>query len=184
MADDLRSPEPWPPGRVLVLTATYDERDNIGPLVDALLAVDPAFQVLVVDDDSPDRTGRLVLEQAEREPRLHVLVRRGRRGLGSAILEGLEVARRHGFEIVVNLDADFSHDPADLPRLPPRHGRPRARGAGCVARGAVSIRPASMRPMIRGKSRDSALRLARIDSSRRCMIAACEKRSSACVIPT
>ena len=138
MADDLRSPEPWPPGRVLVLTATYDERDNIGPLVDALLAVDPAFQVLVVDDDSPDRTGRLVLERAEREPRLHVLVRRGRRGLGSAILEGLEVARRHGFEIVVNLDADFSHDPADVPRLVAALGPP-GNGSAAVAIGSRRV---------------------------------------------
>ncbi|HBB74740.1 MAG TPA: dolichol-phosphate mannosyltransferase, partial [Planctomycetaceae bacterium] len=84
MADDLRSPEAWPPGRVIALAATFDERDNIGPLIDALLAVDPALQVLVVDDDSPDGTGRVALERAEREPRLHVLVRRGRRGLGSA----------------------------------------------------------------------------------------------------
>lgn len=129
MADDLRSPEPWPSGRVLALAATYDERDNIGPLVDALLAVDPALQVLVVDDDSPDGTGRLVLERADQEPRLHVLVRRGRRGLGSATLEGLELARRRGFEIAVNLDADFSHDPLDIPRLvaaldPPGAGSP------------------------------------------------------------
>ena len=138
MADDLRSSEPWPPGRVLVLTATYDERDNIGPLVDALLEVDPAFQVLVVDDDSPDRTGRLVLEPAEREPRLHVLVRRGRRGLGSAILEGLEVARRHGFEIVVNLDADFSHDPADVPRLVAALGPP-GNGSAAVAIGSRRV---------------------------------------------
>jgi glycosyltransferase involved in cell wall biosynthesis len=138
MADDLRSPEPWPPGRVLVLTATYDERDNIGPLVDALLAMDPAFQVLVVDDDSPDGTGRLVLERAEREPRLHVLVRRGRRGLGSAILEGLEVARRHGFEIVVNLDADFSHDPADVPRLVAALG-PGGPGSPAVAIGSRRV---------------------------------------------
>ena len=108
MADDLRSPEAWPPGRVIALAATFDERDNIGPLIDALLAVDPALQVLVVDDDSPDGTGRVALERAEREPRLHVLVRRGRRGLGSATLEGLELARRHGFEIAVNPSGDGS----------------------------------------------------------------------------
>jgi glycosyltransferase involved in cell wall biosynthesis len=138
MADDLRSSEAWPPGRVIALAATFDERDNIGPLVDALLAVDPALQVLVVDDDSPDGTGRLVLERADQEPRLHVLVRRGRRGLGSATLEGLELARRHGFEIVVNLDADFSHNPADVPRLVAALG-PGGPGSPAVAIGSRRV---------------------------------------------
>lgn len=138
MADDLRSSEAWPPGRVIALAATFDERDNIGPLVDALLAVDPALQVLVVDDDSPDGTGRLVLERADQEPRLHVLVRRGRRGLGSATLEGLELARRHGFEIAVNLDADFSHDPADVPRLVAALG-PGGPGSPAVAIGSRRV---------------------------------------------
>jgi glycosyltransferase involved in cell wall biosynthesis len=138
MADDLRSSEAWPPGRVIALAATFDERDNIGPLVDALLAVDPTLQVLVVDDDSPDGTGRLVLERADQEPRLHVLVRRGRRGLGSATLEGLELARRHGFEIVVNLDADFSHNPADVPRLVAALG-PGGPGSPAVAIGSRRV---------------------------------------------
>jgi dolichol-phosphate mannosyltransferase len=84
--------------------------------------------MLVIDDDSPDGTGRIVLEQAATDPRVHVLVRRGRRGLGSAILEGFREARAHGFEVVVNMDADFSHDPADIPRLlaalEPAGGRP------------------------------------------------------------
>lgn len=138
MADDLRSPEAWPPGRVIALAATFDERDNIGPLIDALLAVDPALQVLVVDDDSPDGTGRVALDRAEREARLHVLVRRGRRGLGSATLEGLELARRHGFEIAVNLDADFSHDPADVPRLVAALGPP-GDGSAAVAIGSRRV---------------------------------------------
>jgi dolichol-phosphate mannosyltransferase len=125
---DIRSREPWPPGRVLVQAATYNERENITKLVDRVLALDPELQMLVVDDDSPDGTGRMVLERAEREPRLHVLVRRGRRGLGSAILEGFRTAKAHGFEVAVNMDADFSHDPADIPRLlaalEPIGGRP------------------------------------------------------------
>ncbi len=115
--DDLRSAEPWPPGRVLAVTATYNERESIAALCRAVLAVDPALQLLVVDDDSPDGTAAIVAEAAASEPRLHLLVRRGRRGLGSAILEGFDAARRHGFEIAVNMDADFSHDPADIPRL-------------------------------------------------------------------
>jgi dolichol-phosphate mannosyltransferase len=114
---DIRSRSEWPAGRVLVQAATFDERDNIPVLIDAVLALAPNLQLLIIDDDSPDGTGRLALDRAEREPRLHVLVRKGRRGLGGAILEGLEEARRHGFEVVVYMDADFSHDPADIPRL-------------------------------------------------------------------
>lgn len=107
----------WPPGRVLVQAATFNECENIAALIDRVLGLDPALQLLVVDDDSPDGTGRIALERAADEPRLHVLVRRGRRGLGSAIVEGFSEAWRRGFEIVVNMDADFSHDPADIPRL-------------------------------------------------------------------
>jgi dolichol-phosphate mannosyltransferase len=128
MADDLRSRDDWPAGRVLVQTATYKERDNIVPLVEAVLALDPELQMLVVDDDSPDGTAAAALAIAAREPRLHVLVRRGRRGLGSAILEGLRLAKARGFEVGVYMDADFSHDPADIPRLlaalEPAGGRP------------------------------------------------------------
>jgi dolichol-phosphate mannosyltransferase len=114
---DLRPCDAWPAGRVLVQTATYNERENIADLMAAVLAAVPAAQVLVIDDDSPDGTGTIALEIAAREPRVHVLVRRGRRGLGSAILEGFRLARARGFAVAVNLDADFSHDPADIPRL-------------------------------------------------------------------
>lgn len=138
MADDLHSPEPWPSGRVLVQAATYDECENIGPLIDAVLGLDPTWQMLVVDDDSPDGTGRLALERAAHEPRLHVLVRRGRRGLGTATLEGFTLARRRGFEVVANLDADFSHDPADLPRLVAALGPP-GPGAATVAIGSRRV---------------------------------------------
>jgi dolichol-phosphate mannosyltransferase len=118
MADtDVRSRAEWPAGRVLVQAATYNERENVLGLIDAVLGVAPELQFLIIDDDSPDGTGRLALERAEREPRLHVLVRKGRRGLGSAILEGFTEARAHDFEVGVNMDADFSHDPADIPRL-------------------------------------------------------------------
>jgi dolichol-phosphate mannosyltransferase len=102
---------------VLVVAATYNERENVAALIDRVLAVSPELQLLIVDDDSPDGTGRVALERAEREPRLHALVRHGRRGLGSAIVEGFQLARAHGFAVAVNMDADFSHDPADIPRL-------------------------------------------------------------------
>jgi dolichol-phosphate mannosyltransferase len=125
---DIASPADWPPGRVLVVAATYEERANLDVLVDRVLAADPALQLLVVDDDSPDGTGAAALARAAHEPRLHLLGRRGRRGLGGAILEGFDLAARHGFEIAVNMDADLSHDPDDIPRLlaalEPVGGRP------------------------------------------------------------
>jgi dolichol-phosphate mannosyltransferase len=114
---DLHSRQDWPAGRVLVQTATYNERGTIAALIEAVLAAVPDAQMLVIDDASPDGTGEIVLEIAARDPRVHLLGRRGRRGLGSAILEGLELARARGFEISVCMDADFSHDPADIPRL-------------------------------------------------------------------
>jgi dolichol-phosphate mannosyltransferase len=114
---DTRSPEPWALGRIVVNASTYNERDNIDTLIDRVLAARDDLHMLVVDDNSPDGTGARALERAATEPRLHVLVRRGRRGLGSAILEGLHEARRHGFEIAVYMDADLSHDPDDIPRL-------------------------------------------------------------------
>ena len=114
---DAHSSSAWPEGRVLVVSATYNERENVAALIDRVLAVSRELQLLIVDDDSPDGTGQIALALAEQQPRLHVLVRRGRRGLGSAILEGFEIGRQRGFQVAVNMDADFSHDPADIPRL-------------------------------------------------------------------
>ena len=114
---DIHSRTDWPSGRVLIVSATYNEHDNIVALIDRVLAVSPDLQLLFVDDDSPDGTGRIALALAEKQPRLHVLMRRGRRGLGTAILEGFEIGRQHGFQVAVNMDADFSHDPDDIPRL-------------------------------------------------------------------
>ncbi len=125
---DTRSAEPWPAGRVLVMTATYNEHESIAEIIARVLAIDPGYQLLVVDDESPDGTGAAVLEATRTEPRLHLLGRRGRRGLGSAILEGFQTAHQHGFTIAVNMDADLSHDPDDIPRLlaamDPLGGRP------------------------------------------------------------
>lgn len=125
---DTHSRSDWPLGRILVVSATFNERENIAALIDRVLAVSPDLQLLIVDDDSPDGTGQIALSLAEHNPRLHLLVRRGRRGLGTAILEGFELGRQHGFDVAVNMDADFSHDPADIPRLlaalEPVGGRP------------------------------------------------------------
>jgi len=117
MPADLHSADNWPAGRVLVVAATFNERANLPTLIAGVLAADPDLQLLVVDDDSPDGTGAAALAVAAADPRVHAVVRRGRRGLGTAILEGLRLAREHGCEIAINIDADSSHDPADIPRL-------------------------------------------------------------------
>ena len=117
LAGDIRSDDNWPSGRALVQAATYNERENIAALIARVLAVSPELQLLIIDDDSPDGTGEIALQESQTNPRLHVLIRRGRRGLGSAILEGFLVAKQRGFEIAINMDADFSHHPRYLSAL-------------------------------------------------------------------
>jgi len=154
-AADERSPEPWSAGRIVVNASTYNERDTIETLIDRVLGARDDLHMLVVDDDSPDGTGAVALARAATEPRLHVLIRRGRRGLGSAILEGLHEARRRGFEIAVFMDADLSHDPDDIPRLlaamEPPGGRPAdlAIGSRRVPGGRTVGRPLSREIMSR-----------------------------------
>lgn len=95
----------------LVIIPTYDERENIAALLDALLALPYALDVLVVDDNSPDGTGALVEEKMRREPRVHLLQRPRKMGLGSAYRDGFRYALDHGAEYIFEMDADFSHDP-------------------------------------------------------------------------
>ena len=95
----------------LVIVPTYNERDNIGRLLDRLLALPCALEVLVVDDGSPDGTGDLVAARAAGEPRVHLMRRPGKRGLGSAYRDGFRYALANGAEYIFEMDADFSHDP-------------------------------------------------------------------------
>mgnify|MGYP001812334077 FL=1 len=100
---------------VLVIVPTYNERDNIRPIVSAVRA--HGYDVLVVDDGSPDGTGRLADEVAEADEGVHVLHRTTKEGLGPAYAAGFAQGLSMGAEILCEMDADFSHDPADLPRL-------------------------------------------------------------------
>lgn len=109
--------ERWKLRMLLVVVATYNERDNLPGLLARIWEAVPAARVLVVDDDSPDGTGRWGEELAKREPRLAVRIRRGERGLGSATLGGLKEAIAGGYQAVATLDADGSHDPACLRQL-------------------------------------------------------------------
>jgi dolichol-phosphate mannosyltransferase len=103
--------------RYLVIVPTFNERENLPRLVPLILAQDPSLEVLVVDDSSPDGTGQLAEEMAEAEPRLHVLHREGKLGLGTAYLAGFRWGLEHGFDLLFEMDADFSHDPAHLPQF-------------------------------------------------------------------
>ena len=104
-------------GRVLVVVPTYDERDNLAPLVTRLFAAVPEADLLVVDDASPDGTGELADELAAADPRISVLHREGKAGLGAAYTAAFAWAREHGYDVVVEMDADGSHLPEQLPRL-------------------------------------------------------------------
>ena len=100
-----------------VVVPTYNEADNLRPLAAAILAALPAATILVVDDSSPDGTGRIADELAAADPRIRVRHRPAKQGLGRAYLDGFSVALAGGGDIVVQMDADFSHDPVALPSL-------------------------------------------------------------------
>jgi len=100
--------------RALVIIPTYNEAGNIPSIVPQVLAQDPRLEILVVDDNSPDGTGRLAGALAAREPRMHVLQREGKLGLGTAYLTGFRWALDRGYDYVFEMDADFSHDPEHL----------------------------------------------------------------------
>lgn len=103
--------------KALVIVPTYNERDNIIRLIDAVLSQDPSIDVLVVDDGSPDGTGTLVDERAAGDPRVRILHRPRKMGLGTAYLAGFRWALGEGYELVFEMDADFSHDPSHLPQF-------------------------------------------------------------------
>ena len=103
--------------RYLVCVPTYNERANLPLIVPAILVQDPRLEVLVIDDGSPDGTGELADELAAADPRVHVLHRSAKEGLGRAYLAGFEWALERGYEFIFEMDADFSHDPAFLPRF-------------------------------------------------------------------
>ena len=103
--------------RALVCIPTYNEADNLGPITQAVLKAEPRVDILVVDDNSPDGTGRLADELAAKEPRIRVLHREKKEGLGRAYLAAFRWALAEGYTYIIEMDADFSHDPRYLPSL-------------------------------------------------------------------
>lgn len=100
--------------RTLVVTPTYDEADNISSFITNVLRQGPEIEVLVVDDNSPDGTGKLVENLKLHEPRIHLIRRAGKMGLGTAYVEGFRYAIRNKFDYVFEMDADFSHNPDEI----------------------------------------------------------------------
>ena len=103
--------------KALVVIPTYNEAENIEDIIKRTLDVSPDVEVLVVDDGSPDGTGDIVEKIAKENPRVHLLRRPGKMGLGSAYVTGFKYAIKNRYQWVIEMDADFSHDPADIPRF-------------------------------------------------------------------
>ncbi len=102
----------------LVIIPTYEEAGNIETVISRILTLNvPALEILIVDDNSPDGTGELVARWQEKEPRLHLLRRPRKMGVGSAYIAGICYAIQNEFEYIFEMDADLSHNPDDLPRL-------------------------------------------------------------------
>lgn len=106
-----------PPGKTLVVLATYNERENLPTLVEAILLAAPYVDLLIVDDNSPDGTADWVAEKSEKDVRITLLKREGKNGLGSAILDAMRFAMKCRYDYMLNLDADWSHPPEMIPRL-------------------------------------------------------------------
>ena len=104
--------------RPLVIIPTYNERENIVKIIDAVFALDMPFHILIVDDGSPDGTAQLVKNhQAYYPDMLHIVERKGKLGLGTAYIVGFRWGIERGYDYICEMDADFSHSPNDLPRL-------------------------------------------------------------------
>ena len=102
----------------LVIIPTYNEKENVAAIIEAVFALDTRFDILIIDDNSPDGTALIVKGLMEKySTRLHLIERQGKLGLGTAYIAGFKWAIEHGYEYVCEMDADFSHAPTDLPKL-------------------------------------------------------------------
>jgi dolichol-phosphate mannosyltransferase len=104
-------------GRILVIVPTYNEVGNITKLIPQILEQDSAIDVLVVDDHSPDGTAAAVEALVKKNPRVRLITRSGKLGLGTAYVTGFRYALEHSYSLIFEMDADFSHDPKEIPRF-------------------------------------------------------------------
>src|ERR1700681_4959976 len=98
----------------LVIIPTFNERENIAPFTEAVRTACPAVDILVVDDNSPDRTDDVVRDCMKKDPKIPLLSRPGKQGLGRAYVAGFQWGIDNGFDVLAQMDADFSHRPADM----------------------------------------------------------------------
>jgi dolichol-phosphate mannosyltransferase len=101
----------------VVIIPTYDERENVGPISRAVLKVQPTADVLFVDDNSPDGTGQVIDGLCAQNAQIHVLHRERKTGLGRAYIQGFKWALERGYDFIFQMDADFSHDPEEIPNF-------------------------------------------------------------------
>jgi dolichol-phosphate mannosyltransferase len=103
--------------RALVIIPTYNEKENIRSVVELVLSQTPNLDVLIVDDNSPDGTAAIVTEMARAEPRVNLMSRAGKLGLGTAYIAGFKWGLSKGYAYLIEMDADFSHDPREIPNM-------------------------------------------------------------------
>lgn len=151
MTQPLQHVEHPPIERVLVLVPTYNERENLEPIVGRIRQAVPAADILVLDDNSPDGTGELADEIAARDARVQVLHRRGKEGLGKAYLAGFAWGLERGYDAIVEIDADGSHPAEELPAmLDAARGADLVIGSRWMKGGSVANWPRSREILSRG----------------------------------
>lgn len=101
----------------IIVIPTYNEKDNIKRIIEAIFVVKNDIDILVVDDNSPDGTGQLVRDMMSTNNRIHILEREGKMGLGTAYVAGFKFALENNYDFVMEMDADFSHDPKEIPNF-------------------------------------------------------------------
>ncbi len=118
MIEPVRLPSPWCDEPLTVVVPTYNEAGNLPRLVERLLALPlPGLSILVADDNSPDGTWKIVEDMGATDPRIKLLRRSGKLGLGTATIAGMKYGIEHGYDYLLNMDADFSHHPRHLPAI-------------------------------------------------------------------
>jgi dolichol-phosphate mannosyltransferase len=103
--------------KTIVVIPTYNEADNIVPLIESIKSALPSTDILIVDDNSPDGTAELVRKKMKEDDSIHLIVRQNKMGLGTAYCEGFKYALQQGYDYILQMDADFSHNPQELPRM-------------------------------------------------------------------
>jgi dolichol-phosphate mannosyltransferase len=103
--------------KTLVVTPTYNEAENVERIINAVLSQDASIEILIVDDNSPDGTAQIVEKIQANNNRVHLLKRAGKMGLGTAYVEGFKYAINNNYDFVMEIDADFSHDPNEIPNF-------------------------------------------------------------------